>query len=92
MTVWTSDTDTFTPLLGYEADPFDPTGVKPVFGPPITIDGFRLIDSRASYGVGLETFALRALADGLGRSRRFGRGPELHGLVRVERGDDDVFE
>jgi hypothetical protein len=58
MTVWTSDTDTFTPLLGYEADPFSPTGVTPVFGDPITLDGFRLIDSRASYGVGLETFAL----------------------------------
>ena len=58
MTVWTSDPETFTPLLGYEADPFSPTGVRPVFGNPITIDGFRLIDSRASYGVGLETFAL----------------------------------
>jgi outer membrane protein assembly factor BamA len=58
MTVWTSDPETFTPLLGYEQDPFSPTGVRPVFGNPITIDGFRLIDSRASYGVGLETFAL----------------------------------
>jgi hypothetical protein len=28
------------------------------YGPPRTIDGFRLKDGRASYGVGLETFAL----------------------------------
>ena len=58
MTVWTSEPTTFTPLLGYEQDPFSLTGLTPVFGPPIPVDGFRLIDSRASYGVGLETFAL----------------------------------
>ena len=27
-------------------------------GPPRTIEGFRLVNSRASYGIGLETFAL----------------------------------
>jgi outer membrane protein assembly factor BamA len=58
MTVWTSNSQTYTPLLGYQPDPFSITGVQPVYGPPITVDGFRLIDSRASYGVGLETFAL----------------------------------
>jgi hypothetical protein len=30
----------------------------PVYGPPRIIDGFRLKDGRASYGLGLETFAL----------------------------------
>ena len=30
----------------------------PIFGPPVDITGFRLRDGRASYGVGLETFAL----------------------------------
>jgi hypothetical protein len=30
----------------------------PIFGQPIPIDGFRLVDSRAAYGIGLETFAL----------------------------------
>ena len=30
----------------------------PVYGTPRPVSGFRLIDSRASYGVGLETFAL----------------------------------
>jgi hypothetical protein len=30
----------------------------PVFGPPRLISGFRLVDSRASYGISLQTFAL----------------------------------
>jgi outer membrane protein assembly factor BamA len=58
MTVWTSDSTTHTPLLGFVADPFSLSGARPVFGPEQTISGFRLVDSRASYGVGLETFAL----------------------------------
>jgi hypothetical protein len=58
MKVWSQGTESFTPLLGYETDPFSLTGYTPVFGDPIDISGFRLIDSRASYGVGLETFAL----------------------------------
>jgi outer membrane protein assembly factor BamA len=58
MTVWTKDPISYTPLLGYQPDPFSVTGVQPVYGPPINVDGFRLVDSRASYGVGLETFAL----------------------------------
>ncbi|MBI3263475.1 MAG: hypothetical protein HYZ58_10035 [Acidobacteria bacterium] len=31
---------------------------QPVYGPTQTVTGFRLRDARASYGVGLETFAL----------------------------------
>ena len=31
---------------------------EPVFGDPVTISGFRLVDGRASYGVGLESFLL----------------------------------
>ena len=30
----------------------------PIYGPEQTVTGFRLKDSRASYGLGLETFAL----------------------------------
>ncbi len=30
----------------------------PVFGPPKAIGGLKLVDGRASYGVGLETYAL----------------------------------
>jgi hypothetical protein len=58
MQVWTSDATTFTPLLGFVSDPFSPSGARPVFAPEQTISGFRLVDSRASYGIGLETFAL----------------------------------
>ena len=36
MTVWTSDPETFTPLLGYEPDPFSPTGVTAGLRHPIT--------------------------------------------------------
>jgi hypothetical protein len=42
-----------TPVIGFS----EVTGA-PVFGQPALIDGFRLVDARASYGVGLETFAL----------------------------------
>jgi outer membrane protein assembly factor BamA len=60
----TSKSETYTPLTGYQ------TGVDgnlildanfnpiPVYGAPVTVDGFRLKDGRASYGFGLETFAL----------------------------------
>ncbi|MGH9374022.1 MAG: hypothetical protein ACRD15_21105 [Vicinamibacterales bacterium] len=56
--VWTTKDEVFTPLLGYAPDPSSPTGLQPIFGPELPVSGFRLIDSRASYGVGLETFAL----------------------------------
>ena len=57
MKVWSSKPITYTPLLGIVSDPItlEPT---PIFGPPFTIDGFKLVDGRASYGFGLETFAL----------------------------------
>jgi hypothetical protein len=58
MEVWTNDTITETPIIDYVADPTSPSGASPVYGEPRTISGFRLVDSRASYGLGLETFAL----------------------------------
>src|SRR4029434_6734997 len=39
-------------------DQVDSTTQTPVYGPPVTVSGLRLVDSRASYGLGLETFAL----------------------------------
>ena len=33
-------------------------GRRRSFGPPVLIDGFRLVDARASYGISLPTFAL----------------------------------
>jgi hypothetical protein len=56
--VWTSSTTVETPLVGYVPDFNSPSGAAPVYGTPRPISGFRLVDSRASYGVGLETFAL----------------------------------
>jgi hypothetical protein len=44
-------------ILGFQQDPFTQE-VTTILGPPTTIKGFRLTDGRASYGIGLETFAL----------------------------------
>jgi hypothetical protein len=61
----TSSSEQFTPIVNYQRDAAgqllqDPqTGLPiPIYGTPQTISGFRLKDGRASYGLGLETFAL----------------------------------
>jgi hypothetical protein len=47
----------YRPIVGAGIDPG--TGlVQPIYGLPRTIDGLRLKDGRASYGVGLQTFLL----------------------------------
>ena len=56
MTVWTSDTVEHTPLIGVEQDALG--NYRAVYGPTFAIPGFKLVDGRASYGIGLETFAL----------------------------------
>ena len=54
---WTNKTEQYTPLVGYDIDPT--TGFPvPVYGAPVSVSGFRLVGGRASYGIGLETFAL----------------------------------
>ncbi len=58
MNVWTRKPFTYTPVIGYVEDPATPLGIREVLGDPVTISGFRLVDTRASYGLGLETFAL----------------------------------
>jgi hypothetical protein len=51
-------TEIRSPIVGYtQPRPGQPTPL-PIFGPPRVISGLRLVDARASYGVGLETFAL----------------------------------
>ncbi len=57
MKVYSRDPITVTPLLGFQPN-FQAQQYDPVFGPPTTINGLKLVDGRASYGVGLETFAL----------------------------------
>jgi len=51
-----SKAETYTPVVGYSQSLFGQ--LTPVFGPPTRVDGLRLVDARASYGIGLETFAL----------------------------------
>jgi hypothetical protein len=47
----------YDPIIGYTGP--DANGqFNPVLGPRQEINGFRLVDGRASYGFGLETFAL----------------------------------
>ena len=57
MKVYSRDVLTVTPLLGFEPN-FQEQRFDPVFGLPANIGGLKLVDGRASYGVGLETFAL----------------------------------
>ena len=48
----TNKTEVHTPVT------YDPTTLNPINGKPQVISGLRLVDGRASYGVGLETFLL----------------------------------
>ena len=47
----------YTPIIGFETIDIFGT-LAPIFGPPVEIDGLRLVDGRASYGLGLESFVL----------------------------------
>jgi hypothetical protein len=54
---FSSKAETYTPVVTYNQNPF--TGqLSPVLGPSTRVEGLRLVDARASYGMGLETFAL----------------------------------
>jgi hypothetical protein len=60
--VMSSSTETYTPLTGGIDQRFNPNSGQfefvPATSPPVTVSGFRLVDSRASYGFGLQTLAL----------------------------------
>jgi hypothetical protein len=55
---WDNSTTVERPIIGYEPGPTREDPPVPVFGDPILVEGFRLVDSRASYGISLQTFAL----------------------------------
>jgi hypothetical protein len=58
--LYRKDTTVERPLLGTDivlGPNGQPTAV-PVYGDPRAVSGFRLVDSRASYGISLQTFAL----------------------------------
>jgi hypothetical protein len=48
--------EVYTPIVGFRQIDF--TQQQPIYGTPVVVDGLRLVDARASYGIGLETFAL----------------------------------
>ena len=57
-TWWKTGTTVETPVIGLSA-PDRQTGLQqPIFGPKTAVSGFRLVDARASYGLGLETFLI----------------------------------
>ncbi len=51
-----SDTEIITPTVGFEFD--DLGNLIPIQGTPVVVDGFRLVDGRASYGIGLQSFLM----------------------------------
>ena len=53
----TSADEIFRPIVDYQFNPLLQT-FEPVLGDPRLISGFRLKDARASYGIGLQTFAI----------------------------------
>ncbi len=53
--VLSTSSESVQPLVGYTVDGFD---LLPVLGDPVTVSGLRLIDGRASYGFGLQSFML----------------------------------
>ncbi|MBA3948671.1 MAG: PD40 domain-containing protein [Acidobacteria bacterium] len=55
-TPWTSKDETIVQLVDISVDPFS-GAIRPVFA-SADLSGFRLVDARASYGIGLQTFAL----------------------------------
>jgi outer membrane protein assembly factor BamA len=55
--VYKTGTETVQPVVDYAFDQAT-NSFQEVLGPPTRVSGFRLVDGRASYGVGLETFAL----------------------------------
>jgi WD40 repeat protein len=53
----TNKTTVVSPIIGYQQiDIFG--NIAPVYGPPVAVSGIRLVDGRASYGIGLESFLL----------------------------------
>ena len=56
-TIFSNSAELFTPTIGFGMDPSTGESVE-IFGDPAVVSGFRLVDSRASYGISLETFVI----------------------------------
>ena len=55
-TVFKTGSELYSPFLGYTSDILG--NLTPVYGPPLPVSGLRLVDARASYGIGLESSLL----------------------------------
>ena len=55
--VWTSDPTFLRPVVGFSLNP-ETQQAQEVFGDPVAVDGFRLVNGRASYGIGLSTMVI----------------------------------
>ena len=56
-TTFSRSTESFTPTVNFGQNPATGEFFE-IFGDPATVSGFRLVDSRASYGISLETFVI----------------------------------
>jgi Tol biopolymer transport system component len=56
--VYSRETTVERPITGYTQPTLAAPVSQPIYGTPRLVQGFRLVDSRASYGIGLQTFAL----------------------------------
>ena len=56
-TLFSGSAETVTPTVGFRQN-LQTGEFEEVFGTPTTVSGFRLVDGRASYGIGLQTFVL----------------------------------
>ena len=54
---WTTSQSVVRPVVDYVINP-DTAQASEVFGPPTVVDGFRLENARASYGISLTTFVI----------------------------------
>src|SRR6185436_511922 len=48
--------ENISPIIGYDVNFLG--GLNPVLGDAVPVRGFRLVDARAAYGIGLESFLL----------------------------------
>ncbi|MEZ5315844.1 MAG: hypothetical protein R2752_00425 [Vicinamibacterales bacterium] len=56
LTLGSTKSTSYSPIIRYDYDEF--FNPIPVYGDPVEISGFRLVDARASYGVSLQSFLL----------------------------------
>jgi hypothetical protein len=64
--------EVYTPIIGFRQIDF--TRQEPIYGAPVIVDGLRLVDARASYGIGLEPLPWASRFTSTMRGRRCSTG------------------